>query len=157
MKPLGVLRTVLAYYMVLSLSTLLLAGFGIILLQCGVGQFSCSVVSNSVTPWTAACQVPVLHQLLELAQTHVDRVSDAIQPSHPLSSLLFLPSIFPSIRVISEESVLHIRWPNYWNFSISPSSEYSELISFRMDWLDFSLLQHHTVQKHQFFRAQLSL
>ena len=75
------------------------------------------------------------------------------QPSHPLS-LLLLPSIFPSIRVFSNKSALHIRWPKYWSFSfsISPSNEYSGLISFRMDWLDLlavqvtlkSLLQHHS-------------
>ena len=97
---------------------------------------------------------PVHHQLLELAQTHVHPVGDAIQPSHPLSSPSLLPSIFPTIRVFSSESVLHIRWPKYWsfNFSISPSSEHSGLISFRMDWLDLlavqgtlkSLLQHHS-------------
>ena len=77
---------------------------------------------------------PVQHQLLELAQTHVHWVGDAIQLSYPLSPLL-LPSIFPSIRVFSKESVLCIRWPKYWsfNFSISPFSEYSGLISFRVD------------------------
>ena len=81
--------------------------------------------------------LPVLHQLLELAQTHVRQVGDAIQLSHPLSCPLLLPpSIFPSIRVFSNESALHIRWPKYWTFSISPSNEYSGLISFRMDWLD---------------------
>ena len=95
---------------------------------------------------------PVHHQLPEHAQTHVHRVSDAIQPSHPLCPLL-LPSIFPSIRVFSKDSVLPIRWPKYWSFSfsISPSNEYSGLISFRIDWLDLlavqgtlkSLLQHH--------------
>ena len=103
------------------------------------------------------CNTPGLrvhHQLPELAQTHVHWVSDAIQPSHPLSSLLLLPSVFPSIRVFSNESVLHIRWSKYWSFSfsISPSNEYSGLISFRMDWLDLladqgtlkSLLQHHS-------------
>ena len=65
-------------------------------------------------------------------------VGDAIQPSHPLSSLLLPPSIFPSIRLFSNESALHIRWPKYWSFSysISPSNEYSGLILFRMDWLD---------------------
>ena len=78
---------------------------------------------------------------------------DAIQTSHPLSSPSPLPSIFPSIRIFSNVSVLHIRWPKYWSFSfnISPSNEYPGLISFRMDWLDFlavqvtlkSLLQHH--------------
>ena len=80
--------------------------------------------------------------------------------------LLLLPSIFPSIRVFSRESVLHIRWPNYWNFSfcISPSNEYSGLISFRMDWLDLLAVQgtlkslfQHSVQKHQVFATQLSL
>ena len=98
--------------------------------------------------------LPVHHQLTELSQTHVHRVHDAIKPSHPLSALLLLPSIFPSIRVFSNESVLHIRWPKYWSFSlsISPSKEHPGLISFRMDWLDLlavqgalkSLLQHHS-------------
>ena len=96
---------------------------------------------------------PVHHQLLELTQTHVHRVSDAIQPFILCHPLLLLLSIFPSIRVFSNESVLCIRWPKYWrfSFSISPSSEYSGLISFRMDWLGLlaiqgtlkSLLQHH--------------
>ena len=82
--------------------------------------------------------LPVHHQLPEFIQTHVHWAGDAIQPSHPLSSPLLLPSIFPSIRVFSNESVLRIRWPKYWSlsFSISPSNEYSGLISFRMDWLD---------------------
>ena len=94
---------------------------------------------------------PVHHQLPEFTQTHVHQVSDAIQLSHPL---LLQPSIFPSIRVFSNELVFHIRWPKYWSFSfsISPSNEYSGLISFRMDWLDplavqgtlKSLLQHHS-------------
>ena len=96
------------------------------------------------------------HHLPELAQTHVHCVSDAIQPSHPLSPLplLLWPSILPSIRVFSSESVLPIRWPKYWSigFNISPSNEYSGQISFRMDWLDLlavqetlkSLLQHHS-------------
>ena len=114
---------------------------------------------------------PTYHQLPELAQTHVYRVSDAIQPSHPLSSLLLLRSIFPSIRVFSTESVLPIRWPKYWSFSfsISPSNEYSGLVSFRIDWLDLlavqgtlkSLLQHHSskasiLQCSAFFIVQLS-
>ena len=100
------------------------------------------------------CSMPgssVLYYLLEFAQIHVRWVSDVIQPSHPLSS----PSLpFPSIRVFSSESVLPIRWPKYWSFSfsISPSNDYSGLISFRMDWLDLlvvqgslkSLLQHHS-------------
>ena len=81
---------------------------------------------------------PVHHQLPELAQTHIHGVGDAIQPSHPLLSPLLPPSVFPSIRVFSSESVLCIRWPKYWcfSFSISPSNEYSGLISFGIDWLD---------------------
>ena len=80
---------------------------------------------------------PHHHQLLGVTQTHFHWVDDFIQPSHPL---LLSPSIFPSIRVFSNESALHIRWPKYWSFSfnISPSNEYSALISFRMDWLDRS-------------------
>ena len=77
---------------------------------------------------------PVRHQLLELAQSHVQQVNDALQPSHPLLSP---SSIFPSIRVFSNESVLCIRWPKYWSFIfISPPNEYSGLISFRIDWFD---------------------
>ena len=95
---------------------------------------------------------PVHNQHPELAQTHV-QVGDAIQPSHPLPPLSLLPSIFPSIRVFSSESILCIRWPEYWSFSfsISPSNEYSGLISFKMDWLDLlavqwtlKTLQHHS-------------
>ena len=75
---------------------------------------------------------PIHHYLPELAQTHVHRVSDAIQPSQPLSPPFLPPLIFPSIRVFSSEPVLHIRWPKYWSFSfsISPSNEYSGLIGF---------------------------
>ena len=85
------------------------------------------------------CSTPdfsALHSLLELTQTHVHWVSDATQPSHPLLSLLLLPPVFPSLRVFSVESVLHIRRPKYWSFSfdISPSNEYSGLISFRLVW-----------------------
>ena len=98
-------------------------------------------------------------------------VSDAIRPSHPLSSLILLPSIFPSIRVFSNESALHIRWPKYWSFSfnISPSKEHPGLISFRMDWLDLlavqgilkNLLLHHSSKASillhlAFFIVQLS-
>ena len=114
---------------------------------------------------------PVHHQLPELTQTHVHCVGDAIQPSHPLSSPSPLPSVFPRIRLFSNESVLHIRWPKYWSFSfsISPSNEYSGLISFRMDWLDLlavqrtlkSLLQYRSskasIPRHSaFFIVQLS-
>ena len=79
---------------------------------------------------------PVYHQLQELAQIHVHQVGDAIQSSHSLFSLS-PPSLFPSIRIFCDESVLHIRWPKYWSFSFSirSSSKYSELISFRMDGL----------------------
>ena len=107
----------------------------------GTHQFSsvaqsCLALCNSMDYSTPG--LPVHLQLPELAQTHVHRVGDAIKPSHPLLSLLLLPSVFPSIRVFSIESVLCIRWPKYWSFSfsISPSNEYSELISFRSDWLD---------------------
>ena len=111
---------------------------------------------------------PVHLPLLELTQTHVHWAADAIQPSHPLSSPLLLPSIFPSVRVFFNESVLHIRWPKIWSysFSISLSNEYSGLISFRMDWVDLfevqgtpkSYFQHHSlVRKHLSFSAQLSL
>ena len=101
-----------------------------------------SVTQLCLTPCdTIDCSTPgfpVHHQLSGLTQTHVHRVSDAMQPSHPLSSPS--PSAFnlPSIRVFSTESVLLISWPEYWSFSfsISLSNEYSGLISFRMDWLD---------------------
>ena len=109
--------------------------------------------------------LPVHHQLPEFTQTHVHRVGDAIQPSYPLSSPSLLPPIPPSIRVFSNESTLCMRWPKYWSFriSISPSNEHPWLVSFRMDWLDLLAVQgtlksllHTTVQKHQFFGAQLS-
>ena len=86
---------------------------------------------------------PVHQQLPEFTQTHVHWVGDAIQPSHPCCPLLLLPSIFPSNRVFSNESILCIRWSKYWSFSFStsPSKEYSGLISFRMDWLDLLAIQ----------------
>ena len=106
---------------------------------------------------------PVHHQLSEPTQTHVHHIGDAIQPSH----LLLSPSPAFNLsqhQVFSNESVLHIRWPKYWSFNISLFSEYSGLISFRMDWLDLLAVQgtlksllHTTAQKHQFFSAQLSL
>ena len=113
---------------------------------------------------------PVCHQLLECTQTHVHRVGDATQPSYPLLSLILPPSIFPSIRVFSYESVLCIRWPKYWSFSLSISLPvYSGLISFRIDWLDLlavqgtlkSLFQHHSSKASilwhsAFFIVQLS-
>ena len=115
--------------------------------------------------------LPVHHQLPEFTQTHMHRVSDVTQPSHPLSSPLLLPPIPPSIRVFSNESTLCMRWPKYWSFSlsISPSNEHPGLVSFRMDWLDLlavqgtrkSLLQHHSskasiLQHSAFFTVQLS-
>ena len=111
---------------------------------------------------------PVHHQLAELVQIHVHWVHDATQPSHPLPSP-FPALIFPNIRVFFNESVLRIRWPKYWNFSISPSNKYSGLISFRIDWLDLltlqgilkGLLQHHSSKASilwclAFFMVQLS-
>ena len=116
--------------------------------------------------------LPVHHQLLEFTQTHVHRIGDAIQPSHPLSSTS-PPSHNPSsIRVFSNESTLCIRWPKYrsFSFSIIPSKEHPGLMSFRMDWLDLlavqgtlkSLLQHHSskasiLRCSAFFTVQLSI
>ena len=109
---------------------------------------------------------PVHHQLLEFTQTHVHRVGDTTQPSHPLSSPSPLALNLSQHQGLFNESALLIRWPKYWGFSfnISPSNEYSGLISFRMDWLDLlavqgtlkSLLKHHS-SKHQFLGSQLSL
>ena len=114
---------------------------------------------------------PVHHQLLDLAQTHVHQVGDAIQPSHPLSSPSPPAPNPPSIRVFSNESALPIRWPKYWSFSfnISLFNEYLGLISFRMDWLELlavqgtlkRVLQHHSskasiLECWAFFIVQLS-
>ena len=107
----------------------------------GSVQFS-SVAQSSLTLCDPMdCSMPgflIHHQLPEIAQTHVHQVGDDNQPSHPLPSPPAF--IFPSIMVFSNESVLHIRWPKYWSFSfsISPSNEYSGLISFRIDWLESS-------------------
>ena len=131
-----------------------------------------SHVQLFVTPWIAAHQasLSITHSWSLLKVMSID----SVMPSNYLilcCSLVLLPSIFPSIRVFSNESVLHIRWPKYWSFSlsISPSNEYSGLISFRMDWLDLlavqgilkSLLQHHSskasiLQCSNFFTVQLS-
>ena len=119
------------------------------------GRLVRSVAQSSSTLCNPmAATHPVYHQLPELAQTHVHQVSDAIQHLIFWCPLLLLPSIFPSIRVFSNESVLRIRWPKYWSFSfsISPSNEYSGLISIKIDWLDLlavqgtlkNLLQHHS-------------
>ena len=118
-------------------------------------QFSCSVTSDSATPWTAACQASLS---ITNSQSLIKLMSiEVVMPSNHLilcGPLLLPPSIFPSIRVFSNESVLHIRWPKYWSFSfsVSPSNKYSGLISFRIDWLDLlavhgtltSLLQQHS-------------
>ena len=108
------------------------------IIQFGLVTQSCPTLCDPMDCSTPG--FPVHHQLPELTQTHVHRVGDAIQFSHPLSSLLLPPSVFPSIRVFSNESALPIRWPKYWSFSFSnsPSNEYSGLISFRMDRLDLS-------------------
>ena len=135
-------------------------------------QFRSSVVSDSATPWTAARQASLsitnFRNLLTLM------FIESVMPYNHLvlcRPLLLPPSIFPSIRVFPNELVLHIRWLKYWSFSfsISPSNEYSGLISFRMDWLDLlavqgtlkSLLQHHSskasiLQRSAFFVVQLS-
>ena len=119
------------------------------------------------TPWISACQdsLSITNSLSPLKLMSIE----SVMPSNHLifcRPLLLLPSIFPSIRVFSNESVLHIKWPKYWSFSvsISPLNEYSGLISFRIDRLDLlvvqgtlkSVLQHHS-SKHQFFNTQLSL
>ena len=119
-----------------------------------------------MTPWTP--DFPIFHHLPDFAQTHV---YESVMPSNHLilcHPLLLLPSIFPGIRVFSSESVLHIRWPKYWHFSnsISPSNEYSGLISFKMSIFTVqgtlkSLLQHHSSKApilchSAFFIVQLS-
>ena len=102
-------------------------------------QFSHSVMSNSLRPHNSSTPgLPVHHRLPEFTQTHVHWVGDTIQPSHPCRPLLLPPSIFPSIKVFSNESALCVRWPKYWSFSFSiiPSNEHPGVISFSMDWLD---------------------
>ena len=130
-----------------------------------------SVMSNSVTPWTAACQTSLF---ITNSQTLLKLMSiKSVMPSNHLilcCPLLLLPSIFPSIRVFFKESVLHLRWPKYWSFSfrISLPNEYSGLISFTIDWFDLfavqgtlkSLLQHHSskasiLQHSAFFIVEL--
>ena len=135
-------------------------------------QFSCSVLSDSVTPLMAACQASLSisnsQSLLKLMSIKSVMSSNHLILCHPR---LLLPPIPPSIRVFSNQSTLHMRWPKYWSFSfnISPSNEYPGLISFTMDWLDLlivqgtlkSLLQHHSskasILRHSaFFIVQLS-
>ena len=117
--------------------------------------FSCSVVSDSETPWTAAHQAS-LSSTISWSLLKPMSIESVMPSSHLILCrlLLFLSSIFPSIRVFSNESALCIRWPKYWSFSfnISPSNEHPGLISYRMDWLDLlavpgtlkSFLQHHS-------------
>ena len=134
-------------------------------------QFSSVIQSCPILCDPMDCSMsgfPVHHQLPELTQTHVHQVGDAIQPLHPLSCPS--PPAFPSIRIFSNKSVFSIRWPKYWSFSfsISPSNEYSGLISFRIDWLNLpavqgtpkSLHQHHIskasiLRRSSFFIVQL--
>ena len=130
---------------------------------------SLSCVWLFATPWTTACQAPlsstVFWSLLKFMSVELVMPSNHLILCH---SLRPLPSIFPSIRVFSSESVLHIRWPKYWSFSISPSNEYSELTSFRIDWFDLltvqstlkGLLQHYNLKTSilwfsAFFMVQL--
>ena len=128
---------------------------------------SCDPMDCSTPPWTAARQaflsITNFRSLLKFMSIESVMPSNHLILSHPL---LLLPSIFPSIRVFSSESVLCISWPKYWSFSfrISPSNEYSGLISFRLDRFDLLAVQgtlkslsKTTVQKHQFFVAQPSL
>ena len=133
---------------------------------------SLSHVQLFATPWTAACQASLSitnsQSLLKLMSIESVMLSNHLILCHPL---LLLPSVFPCIRVFSNESVLPIRWPKYWSFSfnICPSNEYSGLIAFRMDWMDLlaikgtlkSLLQHHNSKASNlwhsaFFIVQLS-
>ena len=126
---------------------------------------SLSHVQLFETPWTAARQASLSitssQSLLTLMSVELVMPSNHVILYHPR----LLTSILPSFRVFSNESVLHIKWPKYWsfNFSISPSNEYSGLVSFRIDWLDLLAVQEVSgvfsktaVQKHQFFRAQPS-
>ena len=129
---------------------------------CSVQSLSC--VRLFVTPWIAARQASLSitssQSLFRLMSIELVMPSNHLIICHPL---LFPPSIFPSIRVFSNESVRRIRWPEYWSFSfnVSPSNEYSRLISFRMDWLDLlavqgtlkSLLQHHSSKAPIFWRS----
>ena len=117
-----------------------------------------AVMSDSLRPHESQhARPPCPSPTPEFTQTHVHRVSDAIQPSHPLLCLLLLPPIPPSIRVFSNESALRMRWPKYWSFSFSiiPSKEIPGLISLQSKGLS-RVFSNTTVQKHQFFSAQPS-
>ena len=119
--------------------------------------FSCSVVPNSATPWTAERQASlsctVYQSLLKLMSVESLMLSNHLIFCCPL---LLLPSIFPSIKIFSNQSALCIRWPNYWCFSISPSNEYSGLISLQSKRLS-GVFSNTTIQKYQIFGTQLSL
>ena len=125
---------------------------------CDLLFLSHSVMFNSATSWTAACQVSltltISWSLLKLKSIESSMPSNHLILCHPL---LPLPSIFPSTRVFSNELALLIRWPKYWcfNFSINPSNEYSGLISFRIDWFD--LLAVHGTLKHSSPTPQLKV
>ena len=134
--------------------------------SCPSVQFIRSVMSDSVTPQIAACQdspsITNSWSSLRLMSFESVMPSSHLMLCHPL---LLLTPIPPSMRVFSNESTLHMRWPKYWSFSfsITPSDEHPGLISFRMDWLDLLAVQglsrvfsNTTVQKHQFFGSQLS-
>ena len=114
-------------------------------------QFSCSVMSDSANPWTAAHQA---YLFITSSQTLLKLMSiQSVMPSNHLilrHPLLLPPSTFPSIRVFSKESALHIRWPVYWSssFSISPPNEHSGLISFRLDWLDLIIFYKMLIKVH---------
>ena len=123
-------------------------------------QFSHSVVSDSVTPGLQHARPPCPSPTPRAAQTQVHQVSDAIQPSHPLSSPS-PPFNLSSIRVFPNEPVLPIRWPKYWSFSISPSNEYSGLISFKTDWFDLlgrkAMTKLDSILKSRFYFADKCL
>ena len=150
-----------------------LGNSGLLAILCGITliylfssvQFSHSVMSDSATPWITACQASLSitssWSLLKPMSIELVMPSSHLILCHPL---LLLPPIPPSIRVFSNESSLHMRWPKYWSFSfsINPSNEHPGLISFRMDWLHLLAVQgtlvfsNTTVQKHPLFGAQLS-
>ena len=130
------------------------------LLLCLVIQFSLSGVPDSATPWTTACQASLSitnsRNLLKLMSIESLMPSNHLILCHPL---LLLPSIFPNIRVFSNESALCIRWPKYWSFSFSfsPSKEYSGLISFRMDLMDLLAVQGTLKSLHQHRSSKASI
>ena len=111
-----------------------------------------------VTPWTAARQAS-LSFIISRSFLKLMSIESMMSSNHLILChlLLLLPSVFPSLRVLANELTLHIRWPKYWSFSISPSIEYSRLISFGIDLFPVQGTLKSLLQKHQFFSAQLSL